>query len=82
MESLPQGWLIVDGHLTKEFTLPSFIEALAFVNKIGGLAESSNHHPDITISYTKVSISLITHDVGGITQKDTELALKINEIVL
>ena len=68
--------------LSKEFIFDSFAEALDFVNKVGKLAEDCSHHPDISISYTKVLLTLTTHDVGGITKKDVDLALKINEIVL
>jgi 4a-hydroxytetrahydrobiopterin dehydratase len=67
--------------LTKEFTFDNFIHALDFVNKIKPLAEEMNHHPDILIhSYKKVKIMLFTHSENKITEKDHELAEKIDSI--
>ncbi|WP_299577702.1 4a-hydroxytetrahydrobiopterin dehydratase [uncultured Sunxiuqinia sp.] len=67
--------------ITKEFTFKNFTEALQFVNKVGELAESMDHHPDILIhAYKKVSISLTTHSKGGLTDKDYQLAEKIDNI--
>jgi 4a-hydroxytetrahydrobiopterin dehydratase len=67
--------------ITKEFTFKNFNEALGFVNKVGELAEGMDHHPDILIhSYKKVTISLTTHSEGRITDKDHQLASKIDEI--
>ncbi|NMF65003.1 4a-hydroxytetrahydrobiopterin dehydratase [Brasilonema octagenarum] len=57
-----------------------FIQAIEFVNKLVEPAESAQHHPDIEISYNKVNISLTTHDAGGLTQKDFDLAKVISEI--
>ncbi len=56
--------------LTRIFTLSSFPEAIAFVTRLGFYAESVNHHPDILISYTRVTVTWSTHDTGGITAKD------------
>ncbi|NMG19565.1 4a-hydroxytetrahydrobiopterin dehydratase [Brasilonema bromeliae] len=63
---------------TRQFK--DFIEAIEFVNKLVEPAESAQHHPDIEISYNKVKISLTTHDAGGLTQKDFDLAKLISEI--
>lgn len=71
-----EGWTDIDGALERTFELPSFAEALAFVNRIGELAESEDHHPDITISYRKVTLRWWTHTAGGITDRDRELAEK------
>lgn len=78
----PSHWRNNETTLIREYDFASFKEALVFVNKVGEIAENTNHHPDITISYTKVVLTLTTHDAGGLTKKDLDLALKINEIVL
>ena len=64
----------VDGALERTFELPSFLEALEFVNRVGALAEAEDHHPDIAISYRKVTLRWWTHTAGGITDRDRELA--------
>ncbi len=61
-------------------TFKTFVEAIDFVNKLVEPAEAANHHPDIEISYNKVKICLITHDVGGLTEKDFDLANVISGI--
>jgi len=66
--------------IQKKFTFGNFKEALAFVNQVGELAEKSNHHPDITINYNKVTLSLTTHDAGGLTTKDFDLAGHVEKI--
>jgi 4a-hydroxytetrahydrobiopterin dehydratase len=67
-------WPEVDGALERTFELPSFPEAMAFVNRVAELAEAENHHPDIAISYRKVTLRWTTHSAGGITDRDRELA--------
>ena len=75
------NWASVDDFaITKEFTLENFVEALSFVNKIGELAESQNHHPDISISYNVVSLILSTHSDDGVSEKDFTLAQEIDRI--
>jgi 4a-hydroxytetrahydrobiopterin dehydratase len=68
------GWQIEAGELTRTFTFADFLSALAFVNRIGEQAEQAGHHPDIDIRYNRVRLSLVTHDAGGLTVKDFELA--------
>lgn len=60
--------------LVREFELPSFPEAVAFVDRLAELAESENHHPDIDIRYRRVTVRWTTHSEGGITQRDREMA--------
>lgn len=72
----PEGWAEVDGALERSFELPSFAEALAFVNRVGELAEAENHHPDIHVSYRTVTLRWWTHTAGGVTDRDRELAEK------
>ena len=66
--------------ITRTWTFKDFPEALAFVNRIGGLAESMDHHPDIYNSWATVRLSLTTHDRGGLTNLDFALAMKIDAL--
>ena len=75
-----EGWTEVDGALERTFELASFAAALDFVNRVGALAEAENHHPDIAISYRRVTIRWWTHTAGGITDRDRELAEKTDEL--
>jgi 4a-hydroxytetrahydrobiopterin dehydratase len=79
--SVPSGWDEVDGALERTFELPSFPEAIAFVNRVAEVAEEENHHPDMTISYKKVTLRWTTHSEGGITERDRELARRSAELV-
>ena len=74
--SAPEGWLVVDDALEQTFELPSFPEAIAFVNRVAELAEAENHHPDMAISYKKVTLRWTTHSEGGITDRDRDLAAR------
>ena len=74
-------WSQEENHISKIFQLKDFAEALAFVNKIGAEAEKMDHHPDIFIhSWNKVKITISTHSEGGITEKDFQLAEKIERL--
>jgi len=79
LSSLP-GWKIEAGELTKTFIHQDFRGSLAFVNKVGELAEKAGHHPDIDIRYNKVRLGLVTHDAGGLTAKDFDLAASVDNI--
>ena len=79
--TVPAGWSEVDGALQREFALESFPAAITFVTRVADLAEEANHHPDIAIHYKTVTLRLSTHSAGGITDKDHELAGRINELV-
>jgi len=68
------GWQIEGGELVKTFQFQDFRAALGFVNRVGEAAEAAGHHPDIDIRYNKVRLSLVTHDAGGLTEKDFALA--------
>jgi len=74
-------WKIEGGELVRTFNFKDFRESLAFVNRVGELAEAASHHPDIDIRYNKVRLALVTHDAGGLTAKDFELAAKFNDLV-
>jgi 4a-hydroxytetrahydrobiopterin dehydratase len=77
--SLP-GWARRGDVLTKSFTFPTFAEGIEFVRRIARAADEMNHHPDIDIRYTKVTIMLSTHDAGGITSSDLKLAERIESV--
>lgn len=72
------GWELRDGRLRKQFTFRTFLRAIAFVNSVAYLAEGAGHHPDITINYNKVTIRIITHAVGALTERDFALAKDID----
>ncbi|HEY8703340.1 MAG TPA: 4a-hydroxytetrahydrobiopterin dehydratase [Gaiellaceae bacterium] len=79
--STPEEWPEVGGALERTFELPSFPEAIAFVNRVAELAERENHHPDVAISYKKVTLRWTTHSEGGITDRDRELAARSADLV-
>jgi 4a-hydroxytetrahydrobiopterin dehydratase len=69
-----------DRVLAREFRFATFVAAMAFVNRLAEAAESAGHHPDIDIRYNRVRLALVTHDAGGITQKDVSLAQAANSL--
>lgn len=79
---VPEWRIEKDAELAREFRFPDFASALAFVNRIGAIAERANHHPDLTLSWGKVGIRLSTHSAGGLTHKDFELATTISALPL
>ena len=68
------GWILQDGKLHKEFVLADFVEAFSFMTQIALHAEKMNHHPEWFNVYNRITINLMTHDVGGITSNDIELS--------
>ena len=80
-QRLGNGWAVVEEHhLEKEFRFPDFRSALAFVNRVGELAESVNHHPDVTLGWGKVGITLWTHKIGGLSETYFVFAAKSDQI--
>jgi 4a-hydroxytetrahydrobiopterin dehydratase len=77
--SLP-AWKVEAGELVRTLAFENFLEALHFVNQVGSLAEAVGHHPDIDIRYNKVRLGLTTHDAGGLTLKDFNLAAGIDQM--
>jgi 4a-hydroxytetrahydrobiopterin dehydratase len=77
-----QGWTLSGDAkwLSKDFKFKDFKEALTCVDKIGAIAESEEHHPDIQLSWGKVSVELTTHAIGGLSENDFILAAKIDEL--
>ena len=76
------GWTIENQQLRRTYQFKNFVESIDFVNRLVEPAEKAGHHPDIVISYNQVTISLTTHDAGGLTQKDFDLAAIISQLSL
>ena len=79
MEQL-DGWTFEQGHLAKSYHFPDFKGALEFVNKIGSIAEEQAHHPDVYMTWGKVSLEVWTHKIDGLTESDFILAAKFDEV--
>ena len=79
-EQLPR-WSRRGKRLSRTFVFDDFMQGIRFLNRVAKLAEGMNHHPDISIRYNRVGLSLTTHDEGGLTIKDFNLARKINRLV-
>lgn len=78
LEELPE-WTESSGAIQRTYVFDDFVTSMAFVNRVAGLAESAAHHPDILIRYGKVTLTLSTHDAGGITEKDFSLASQADQ---
>jgi 4a-hydroxytetrahydrobiopterin dehydratase len=74
------GWARQEQTIVKTVKLSDFKEAMSFVNELAKLAEAQNHHPDITIQWNKVTLTLSTHSAGGLTTNDFRLARSINAL--
>lgn len=80
LNDLP-GWEIIEGQLSRTFVLPTFAHAVLFLAAAGQLAEAAGHHPDFLLrGYNKLTIQLITHSAGGLTEKDFDLAAQIDRL--
>jgi 4a-hydroxytetrahydrobiopterin dehydratase len=77
----PAGYALVKGALERSYEFSDFAEALAFVNRVGALAERENHHPDVEIHWNRVTLRWWTHVSDTVTERDYELAVKANELV-
>jgi 4a-hydroxytetrahydrobiopterin dehydratase len=80
LANLP-GWRLAGKAIERQVEFPDFKAAMKFVNAVADAAEAANHHPDITINYNKVRFTLISHDSGGVTQRDVNMAGKINQLL-
>ncbi|MGB8889389.1 MAG: 4a-hydroxytetrahydrobiopterin dehydratase [Candidatus Korobacteraceae bacterium] len=79
LQQLP-GWKKNGNAIERVFQFGNFVEAMEFVNRIAEAAEAVNHHPDILINYNKVTLTLVSHDSGGVTQRDIKMAGRINQL--
>lgn len=77
---LSSEWSVKGKELTSVWKFKGFVEAIAFLNKLVAPAEAAGHHPDLSVSYNKVTVSLTTHDAGGLTQQDFDLAEIISRL--
>ena len=76
-----KDWNVVNNHhIEREFKFPDFKTALAFANKVGGIAEEQGHHPDICLAWGRVGVTIWTHKINGLTESDFILAAKIDQI--
>ena len=74
------GFTVEGGALRRTFTFKTFAEGIAFVQRVATLADAEDHHPDIDIRYTRVTLSLVTHDVGGISRNDFVVAARASAL--
>ena len=75
-----KGWEYADKKISKTFNFDQYMNGINFINKIAELAEASNHHPDITIVWRRVDVTISSHDLGGVTTKCVNLATGIDLI--
>ncbi len=81
LEKQVDGWDVVEEHhITKTYKFSDFVKVLAFVNRVGDVAEEQGHHPDIYLTWGKVRITMCTHKIDGLTESDFILAARIDEI--
>ena len=79
--ALGEGWEVVDEHhLTRTFTFPDFAQALAYVNRVGAMAEDQGHHPDLLLAWGKVRVDVWTHKIDGLTESDFIFAAKAQKL--
>ena len=77
---VPEWRVVGEHHLAREFTFKNFKEALAFVDRVGAIAEEQNHHPDVFLAWGKVKIEIWTHKINGLTESDFIFAAKVDRL--
>ena len=80
LQQVPQWKIVNEHHVTRAFNFPDFKQALAFVNRVGEVAEQQGHHPDILLTWGKAEITLWTHKIDGLTRSDFIMAAKIDQL--
>jgi len=78
-QELPD-WKLEEGQLVRHYSFKDIIAAMAFVNRVADLAEAAGHHPDIDIRYNRVKLALVSHEAGGITAYDAQMARNLSQI--
>jgi 4a-hydroxytetrahydrobiopterin dehydratase len=78
LAELKEGWGLEEGKLVRNFKFRNFREAMAFVNRVAEIAEAEGHHPDIKISYNRVTLTLLTHAIKGLSDNDFIVAAKVD----
>ncbi|MFC7226724.1 4a-hydroxytetrahydrobiopterin dehydratase [Salinirubellus salinus] len=76
----PADWTVEGDELVRTYEFDSYLEGVGFAAGAGGLAEEAFHHPELTIGWREVEVRLTTHDAGGITENDTDLAARFDEL--
>jgi 4a-hydroxytetrahydrobiopterin dehydratase len=79
LQKLPQ-WTLQGDQIERLLTFANFVDAMVFVNRVAEVAEELGHHPEINIVYNRVKLTLSTHDAGGLTQKDFQMAQRIDSL--
>jgi len=79
-KQVPQWQVVSEHHLLRSFSFPDFRHALAFVNRVGELAEQQGHHPDICFTWGKADVKIFTHKINGLSESDFVLAAKIDRL--
>lgn len=74
-------WEYEKNSINRTFEFEEFMDGIDFVNSVADIADEAQHHPDIRINYTKVTLKLTTHDAGGVTEADVELAQRVDNLV-
>ena len=77
-KEVPEWKVVNDHHITRAFKFPDFVQALAFVNRVGEVAEAQGHHPDILLTWGKAEVTMWTHKIDGLTESDFIMAAKID----
>lgn len=80
-QQLPDGWEREGDEIARTFEFDSYLEGVGFAAGAGGLAQEAFHHPSMTVDWREVEVRLTTHDEGGITEKDIDLAERLNDLV-
>jgi len=77
LAELDDGWAVnADGHLERTYSFSNFVEAIAFANRVGDIAEDQNHHPDLHVAWGKCAVEIWTHKIQGLTESDFYFAAK------
>lgn len=79
-ERIPENWERDGDEITRTFEFDSYLEGVGFAAGLGGVAEEAFHHPSMTVDWREVEVRFTTHDAGGITQRDVDLARRANEL--
>lgn len=79
-ERLPDGWELVGDEIVRTYEFDDYLAGVGFATGIAGIAEDAFHHPEITIRWREVDVRLTTHDAGGVTSKDLDLAERFDDV--
>jgi 4a-hydroxytetrahydrobiopterin dehydratase len=80
MNKAPEGWTIENGKLVKVYPFKNYYETMAFVNALAWISHREDHHPDLEVGYNKCKVAYMTHDVGGLSEKDYACAAKADAL--